>query len=122
MPKGVPFRVQVAGRGMRTYTLTEIAAGSGLSLPLVSLIFGRRRRITPYAAERLASFFQISIEELFTEGTFNIQTPAPRPLGRMVGRIHPGSSYRPPVLDRDAQARLLETLQREPCPLFPRGQ
>jgi transcriptional regulator with XRE-family HTH domain len=91
MPKGVPYRVQVAGKGTRPCTFTELAAGAGLSLALVSKIFNRKLPITPYAAGRLASFLGISIEELFTPGTVTVETP--RPLGRIVGRMPRHSCY-----------------------------
>jgi transcriptional regulator with XRE-family HTH domain len=82
MPSGVPSRIQV---GARTYTLREIADGTGLSTSLVCLIFNQKRPITPYAATRLTSFFRISIEELFTPGTITVHTPpVRRPLGRIV--------------------------------------
>jgi len=83
--------VQVAGKGTRPCTFTEIAAGTGLSLSLVSLIFNGKRPITPYAATRLASFFGISIEELFTPGMIAVETP--RPPGRIVGRMPRHSCY-----------------------------
>ncbi len=83
--------MQVAGKGTRPCTFTEIAAGTGLSLSLVSLIFNGRRSITPSAGERLAKYLGISIEELFTPGTITVETP--RPLGRIVGRMPRHSCY-----------------------------
>jgi hypothetical protein len=83
--------VQVAGKGTRPYTFTEIAAGTGLSLSLVSLIFSRKRPITSYAAERLSRFWGISVEQLFTPGTITVETPCP--LGRIVGRMPRHSCY-----------------------------
>jgi transcriptional regulator with XRE-family HTH domain len=76
----------------RPCTFTEIAAGTGLSLAFVSLIFNGRRRITPYAAARLARFFGIS-EELLTPENIIVQTPPARPLGRIVGRTPRHSCY-----------------------------
>jgi transcriptional regulator with XRE-family HTH domain len=111
--------VQVLGKGTRAYTFTEIAAGTGLSLALVSKIFNRKLPITAYAAERLAGFLGISIEQLFTEGTIAVETPPVRRLGRIIGRIHPDSPYRPPARDRDAALRLVEALESEPCPPCP---
>jgi transcriptional regulator with XRE-family HTH domain len=105
MPRGVPYRVQVAGRG-RTYTLTEIAAGTGLSLSLVSLVLRGKRPVSEYVQPRLAQFFGVSIEQLRTPGTITTLTPPVRPLGRIVGRIHPGSTYRP-----------LEALELAPLPM-----
>ena len=120
MPRGVPYRVQVLGKGTRTYTLTEIADGTGLSLALVSKIFNRKLPITPYAATRLAEFFGISIEQLFTAGTIVVVTPPVRRLGRIVYRIRPGSPYRPPARDWHTALQQLEALESEPCP--PCGQ
>ena len=111
MPKGVPYRVQVIGRSTRTSTFTEIAQGAGLSLALVSLVMRGKRPVSEYAQPRLAEFFGISIEQLGTPGTFQVNTPPVRPLGRIVGRIHPGSPYRPPVLDRYAVSRLARLSQ-----------
>ena len=91
MPRGVPYRVQVLGKGTRPCTFTEIADGTGLSLSLVSLIFNGKRPITPYAATRLAGFLGINIEQLFTPGTITVETP--RPLGRIVGRMPRHSCY-----------------------------
>lgn len=119
MPRGVPYRVQVLGKGSRTYTFTEIAAGTGLSLALVSLIFNRKRRITPYAATRLAIFFQITIEQLFTPDTITVETPSARPLGRIVGRVRPHSHYRLAVPNWDPVSELLKALDwhlSAPCP------
>src|SRR4051794_36567355 len=59
VPRGVPYRVQISGRGVRTYTFSEIASGSGLSLSLVSLIMRRKRPISEYAQQRLADFFGV---------------------------------------------------------------
>lgn len=83
--------MHAAGKGTRPCTFTEIAAGTGLSLSLVSLIFSGKRPITPHAATRLTSFLGISIEELFTPGTITVETP--RPLGRIVGRVPRHSCY-----------------------------
>ncbi|SRR5713226_9159586 len=120
MPRGVRSRIQV-GTGTRTYSFREIAEGAGLSLSLVSLIFNRKRRITPYAAMRLTSFLGISIEQLFTAGTIKVHTPRlRRPLGRAVYRITPNTMFpygRPPVLDRHAQSELLRALQESEPPL-----
>ena len=88
MPKGVPYRVQIAGKGTRAYTFTEIAHGTGLSLSLVSLIMRGKRTLSNYAQARLAQFFGISIEQLRTPGTITAQTPPVRPLGRVVYRKH----------------------------------
>jgi transcriptional regulator with XRE-family HTH domain len=88
MPKGVPYRVQVMGKGTCTYTLTEIAAGTGLSISLISLILRGKRPVTTYVGSRLAAFFGISRDEPFT---INVETP--RPFGRIVGRIHRHSYY-----------------------------
>jgi transcriptional regulator with XRE-family HTH domain len=92
--------VQVRGKGTRTYTFTEIAEGTGLSLALVSLILRGKRPVSGYAQPRLAEFFGVSIEQLLTPGTITAQVPPVRKLGRIVYRTHPGSPYRPPVLDR----------------------
>ena len=120
MPRGVPYRMQVVGRGSRTFTFTEIAAGTGLSLSLVSLMLRGKRPVSEYAQPRLAKFFGITIEQLRTPGTITAQTPPVRRI-RVVGRIRPDSRYRPPVLDRYGQAKLLRTLQEsEPPPPGPR--
>lgn len=112
--------MQVAGKGTRTYTFTEIADGTGLSLSLVSLILRGKRPVSEYAQPRLAEFFGISIEQLLTPGTITVRTPPARPLGRIVGRIRPGSPYWPPVRDRDIALRRLEALESDPCPPCPR--
>jgi hypothetical protein len=116
MPRGVRSRIQV-GTGTRTYTFTEIAAGTGLSLPLISLVLRGKRPLSDYAQPRLAKFFGITIEQLRTPGTITAQVPPVRPLGRAIGRIHPGSPYRPPVLGRDAQSELLRAVQESEAPL-----
>jgi hypothetical protein len=57
---------------------------------MVSLLVSGKRPFTAYSAERLATFFGITIEELFgTPGVITVQTPPPRPLGRIVGYRHP---------------------------------
>jgi hypothetical protein len=89
--------VHVMGRGTRTYTFTEIAAGTGLSLSLISLILRRKRPISGYAQTRLVAFFRIAGGESWV---INVDTPPARPLGRAVGRVRPNSLYRPPVLNR----------------------
>jgi transcriptional regulator with XRE-family HTH domain len=88
MPRGVPYRVQVMGKGMRTYTFTEIADGTGLSLALVSLVLREKLPVSEYAQSRLAEFFGISIEQFLTPGTITAQVPPVRRPGRLVGRIH----------------------------------
>jgi transcriptional regulator with XRE-family HTH domain len=107
--------VQVLGKGSRTYTFTEIAAGTGLSLALVSKIFNGKLRITTYAAERLAGFLGITVEQLTPE-TIVVATPPARPLGRAVGRRRRNSPYRPPVLDRHASPRSVGPQESEPSP------
>ncbi len=84
MPRGVPYRVQVMGKGTRTYTFTEIAQGTGLSLALVSLLMRGKRPLSEYAQPRLAEFFGISIEQLLTPGNIRVNTPPIRPIGRVV--------------------------------------
>jgi hypothetical protein len=91
MPRGVPYRVQVVGRGSRTFTFTEIAAGTGLSLSAISLILRRKRPISEYAQTRLAEFFRITGGESWV---INVDTPPARPLGRVVYRIHPNTVHR----------------------------
>jgi len=113
MPRGVRSRIQV-GTGTRTYSFREIAEGAGLSLSLVSLIFNRKRRITPYGAMRLTSFLGISIEQLFTPVTIVVATPPVRPVGRIIGRIRPGSPYRPHVLNRYPSSRSVEPQESKP--------
>jgi len=76
------------GKGTRTYTFTEIAQGTGLSLALISLVMRGKRPVSEYAQPRLAEFFGISMEQLRTPGTITVQLPPVRPLGRVVGRIH----------------------------------
>lgn len=66
MPRGVPYRVQVTGKDASTYTFTQIAEGTGLSLALISLIMRNKRPVSEYAQPRLAEFFGISIEQLCT--------------------------------------------------------
>lgn len=118
MPRGVPYGVQVLGKGTRTYTFTEIAAGTGLSLSLVSLMLRGKRPVSEYAQPRLAKFLGITVEQLRTPGTITEQVPPVRPLGRAVGRIQPGSFYRPPVLDRYASS---ESVLESPNPLRKRS-
>lgn len=120
MQKGVPYRVQVMGNRTRTYTFTEIAEGTGLSLALVSLIMRGKRPVSEYAQPRLAQFFGISIEQLGTPGPIQVHTPPVPPVGRIVGRIPHGSPYSSLVRDRNTALRLLETLEPEPCPPCPR--
>jgi transcriptional regulator with XRE-family HTH domain len=122
MPKGVPYRVQVPGKVTRSYTFTEIAAGTGLSLALVSLVLRGKRPVSEYAQPRLAKFFGITIEQLRTPGTIVVATPPARPLGRVVGRIRPHSSYRLPVRNTDPVSQFLEALEHELCRPCPRGQ
>jgi len=86
MPKGVPYRVQVAGKGPQTYTYTEIASGTGLSLSLVSLIMRGKRPVSAYAQPRLAAFFEIPIEQLGRPGTFTYLVPPVHPAGRIISR------------------------------------
>jgi transcriptional regulator with XRE-family HTH domain len=112
----------VPAKGPRTYTFTEIAAGTGLSLSLVSLILRGKRPLSEYAQPRLADFFGISIEQLLTPGTITAQVPPVRRLGRIVGRVRPNSLYRPPVLDRYAASQMFETPDCEPFLPCPRGQ
>ena len=88
--KGVPYRVQVEGKGPRTYTFTEIAYGTGLSLSIVSLMLRGLRPLTPYTQGRIKAFFGISPEETCT---INVSTPQPRVKGRIVARIHRHSYY-----------------------------
>jgi transcriptional regulator with XRE-family HTH domain len=92
--------VQVLGRGSRTYTFTEIAAGTGVSLSAISLVLRGKCPLSAYLQPRLAEFFGISIEQLLTPGTLTAQVPPVRRLGRAVGRVRPNSLYRPPVLSR----------------------
>jgi len=93
MPRGVPYCIQVLGKGTRSYTFTEIAAGTGLSLSLISLVMHGKRPVSEYVQPRLAEFFGISIDELRTPGIFIAQTLPVRRLGRVVGRIRPDSPY-----------------------------
>jgi transcriptional regulator with XRE-family HTH domain len=86
MPKGVPYRVQVAGKGPRTYTFTEIAFGTGLSLSLVSLVLRGKRPASWYAQLRLAEFFGIPVGQLRTQGTIRVELPPVRPAGRIISR------------------------------------
>ncbi|MFI5109022.1 MAG: helix-turn-helix domain-containing protein [Terriglobales bacterium] len=111
----------MAGKGSRFYTLTELAAGTGLSLGLVSKIFSRKLPITPYAATRLAEFFGITIEQLFTAGTIVVETPPVRRLARAVYKIHRDSTYRPPVRDWRTALQEAEALESEPVPACPTG-
>jgi len=53
----VPFRVSAEGKDSRTYTFTEIADGTGMSLSIVSLVLRGLRPLTPYTQARLATFF-----------------------------------------------------------------
>jgi transcriptional regulator with XRE-family HTH domain len=108
MPKGVPYRVQV---GARIYTFTEVAFGSGLSLSLISLVLRGKRPVSAYAQARLAEFFGITIEQLWTPGTITVQLPPVRPLGRVI-RIRRGSSG-PPVLDRYAASQTVGPQESE---------
>jgi transcriptional regulator with XRE-family HTH domain len=95
--------VQVLGKESRSYTFTEVAFGSGLSLSLISLILRGRRPVSAYAETRLAEFFGITIEQLWTPGTITVQVPPVRPLGRVI-RIRRGSSG-PPVVDSYAASQ-----------------
>ena len=106
MARGVPSRVKVLGNGTRTYTFTEVAAGTGLSLSLVSLVLRGKRTLTEYSQSRLAMFFGIN-----SAGTITVETPPVRPVGRVVARVHADSPYRPPVQDRYPISQWLERLQ-----------
>ena len=90
MPRGVPYRVQVLGKGSRTYTFTEIADGTGLSLSIVSLVMRSLRPPTPYIQARLCAFLGIGEGEPYT---INVSTPQPRVRGRVVYRIHRDARY-----------------------------
>ena len=113
MPRGVPYRVQLAGGGTRTYTFTEIADGTGLSLALVSRIIRGQWPMSSYAQDRLRAFFGIRDAE---PCNLNVSTPQPRVRGRVVYRTRPGSNYRPPFRDRDTALRELEALESESWP------
>ena len=113
MPKGVPARVQVLGRP-RTYTFTEIAEGTGLSLSLISRVLRGQRSLTEYAQARLAEFFEITVEQLRTPG---MVTQKPRPVyrpRRVVARARHGSLYRPPLRTWEAAVREAEAMNAEP--------
>ena len=113
MPKGVPYRVQVLGRP-RTYTFTEIAEGTGLSLSLISRVLRGQRSLSEYAQSRLAEFFDITIEQLCTPGMVTQQRrPVCRP-GRIVARADRGSPYRPPLRTREMAMREAEAMDAEP--------
>lgn len=92
MPRGVCCQIGV--RTNATYSLSEIAVGTGLSVALVSLIFSGRRPATPYAQARLATFFGISNEELLTPGTIRNYIAPVRPLGRVAGEIYLNGAFR----------------------------
>ena len=117
MPRGVPSDIRV---GSRTYTCRQIADGAGIDISLVSRIFRGQRAPSLYTAYRLAGFFRITIDQMLEVIRAEVSMPPRfRPLGRIVGRVRPNSPYRPPVLDRDAAARLLKALDSEPCPPCP---
>ena len=107
--------MQVEGKGSRTYTFTEIATGTGLSLPLVSLILRRKRPISAYAEARLREFFGLGPED---PCTINVNTPPVRPVGRAVYRIHRGSTYRPPFRDWRTAMREAAAMDSEPLPPY----
>lgn len=109
MPKGVPYRIQVAGQGSRSYTFTEIAEGTGLSLSLVSLVLRGKRPLSEYAQPRLAEFFGITIEQLGTPGTLTAVTPPVYRPGRIVARARRGSLYRPPLRTWETAMREMES-------------
>ena len=90
VPRGIPYRIRIEGKGPRSYTLTEIADGTGLSLSIVSLMLRGLRPLTPYTQARLAAFFGIGAGELCA---INVSTPQPRVKGRIVARIHRHSYY-----------------------------
>jgi transcriptional regulator with XRE-family HTH domain len=114
MPRGVPSDIRV---GSRTYTCRQIADGAGIDISLVSRIFRGQRAPSLYTAYRLAGFFRITIDQMLEVIRVQVSMPPRlRPLGRIVGRIRPDSPSRPPVLDRDAAARLLKELESEPWP------
>ena len=94
MPRGVPSRIQV-GAARRTYTFREIANGTGLSISLVSLIFRGKRPVSPYAQNRLAAFFEISVKQLLAPDTIRACALPVRPMGRVVGWIHYNGVLRP---------------------------
>lgn len=106
MPKGVPYRVQVEGRGSRTYTFTEIAHGTGLSLALVSRVLRQQWPMSLYFQGRLKTFFAVPDGE---SCTINVSTPPARPLGRIVARFHRGAANRPPSLE--SALRELQTMK-----------
>ena len=86
MPRGVPYRVQLAGKP-RTYTFTEIADGTGLSLALVSRVMRGEWPVSLYTQDRLRAFFGIPDGE---SCTINVGTPPPRrPRGRLIGYKYP---------------------------------
>jgi transcriptional regulator with XRE-family HTH domain len=103
--------VQVAGRGSHTYTFTDIALGSGLSLSLVSLVLRNKRPASEYVQQRLAEFFGITIEQLRTPGTLTAHVPPVRRLVR-IGRVRPRSRYRRIGRVRDV-SQVLEGLEPE---------
>lgn len=106
MARGIPSEIQV---GARTYTCRQIADGAGLSLSLVSLIFRAKRPVSPAVQTRLATFFRLSVEQLFAPGTITVHTPRLlRPVGRVIGR----RSGKPAVVKTSAPSHTSEPCSR----------
>ena len=120
MPRGIPSDIRV---GSRNYTCKQIADGAGIDISLVSRIFRGQRAPSLYTAYRLAGFFRITIDQMLEVIRAQVSMPPRfRPSVRLVGRVHPGSTYRPPVRDRETALRELEAdPETKDWPFCPRG-